>query len=107
MLNYNKATIVGRLIRDSETSLLEAESVLKFTIATNLIWTNKDGTLGEEVEFHNILVYGKRIDKFEKVLKKSTLVLVEGSIKTRRWTDVKGDKRQAKEIVADIIQYLK
>ena len=56
------------------------------------------------MEFHNIVCFGKLADIFSRYLKKGSLVLIEGRIQTRSWTDNAGAKKYKTEIVAELMQ---
>lgn len=103
-MNLNRATIAGRITRDPEMKALPSgSSVTAFSVATNNIYT-KDGQRVEDVEYHNIIVFGKQAESCAQYLKKGQLVLVEGRIKTRSW-EAEGRKNYRTEIIAERVQF--
>ena len=76
-----------------------------FGVATNRVWKNPQGEKQEDVQFHNIVVFGKQADTVAQYLKKGSSVLVEGRIQTRTWDAQDGSKRNRTEIVAERIQF--
>ncbi len=78
--------------------------VCNFSIATNRTYKKADGTKAEEVEFHNIVSYGRTAELCAQYLKKGSSAYVEGHLKTRSWEGEKG-KQYRTEIVADTIQF--
>jgi single-strand DNA-binding protein len=105
MLNLNRAQILGNLTRDPEMRFTpNGQAVSSFSVATNRRWTNRDsGEQQEQVEFHNIVVWGKQAESVSPMLKKGQPVYVEGRIQTRSWEGQDGVKRYKTEIVADSV----
>lgn len=103
----NKATIVGNLTRDPELkSMPNGNKVCQFSMATNRVWKDADGQKKEDVEFHNIVVFGRVAETSAQYLKKGQQALVEGRICTRSWDDkVTGEKKYRTEIVAETVQF--
>jgi len=105
-MNLNKVFIIGNLTRDPELrSLPSGSSVTSFGVATNRVWKNQQGEKQEEVQFHNIVVFGKQADTVAQYLKKGSSVLIEGRIQTRTWDAQDGSKRNKTEIVAERVQF--
>jgi len=101
----NKAFIYGNLTRDPEVrSLPSGIQVTSFSIATNRVWKDKDGAKQENVEFHNIVVFGRQAETSAQYLKKGSSALIEGRIQTRSW-EADGQKKYRTEIVADRVQF--
>jgi single-strand DNA-binding protein len=104
-MNLNKAFVLGNVTRDPEVrSLPSGQQVTNFSIATNRRYTLQTGEKKEEVEFHNIVCFGKLADISSRYLRKGSLVLIEGRIKTRNWTDTAGVKHYKTEIIAELMQ---
>ena len=103
-MDFNKAIIAGRLTADPEgRALADGMPVTTFSIASNRRWT-KDGQQQEEVEFHNVVVFGKQGESCATHLRKGNTALVEGRLKTRSW-EADGVRRQRTEIVADRVVF--
>lgn len=97
--------LYGNLTRDPETRALPSGSnVCSFSIATNRVFKKADGSKQEEVQFHNIVVFGKQADTAAQYLKKGSAVYIEGRLQTRSWDSDKG-KQYRTEVVADIVQF--
>lgn len=85
-MNVNKAIVLGRVTRDPEVKQLDSgTSIANFSIATNRYYTDKSGQKQEEVEFHNIVFWGKQAEIIGKYVNKGALLFVEGELKTRSW----------------------
>jgi single-strand DNA-binding protein len=101
----NKAMVFGNLTRDPELRALPSGAqVCNFSIATNRVYKKADGTKQEEVEFHNIVVFGRQAETCAQYLKKGSTAYVEGRIKTRSW-EKEGVKQYKTEINADTVQF--
>ncbi|MFA6526397.1 MAG: single-stranded DNA-binding protein [Candidatus Buchananbacteria bacterium] len=104
-MNFNKAIIIGNLTQNPEVRKTPAgSSVANFGVATNRVWTNQQGAKQEQVEFHNIVAFGRLADIVGQYLAKGRLCMVEGRIQTRNWVDNAGVKHWKTEIIAENIQ---
>lgn len=101
----NKAIIYGNLTRDPETKALPSgQTVANLSVATNREWKDKDGNKQEEVEYHNVVAFGKTADVMAQYLQKGRPVYIEGRLQTRSW-DKDGQKQYRTEIVVDTFQF--
>jgi single-strand DNA-binding protein len=104
-MNFNKVILIGRLTRDPENRALPSgQSLTSFGMATDRFFTDKNGQKQQQVEFHNIVLFGKLADTAYQYLNKGSLVLIEGRLQTRTWQDSSGNKRMRTEIVAERLQ---
>ncbi len=105
MLSLNRAQIIGNLTRDPEMRFTpNGQAVANFSVATNRKWKGRDGAPdGEDVQYHNVVVWGKQAEAVVPMLKKGGPVFVEGRLQTRSWEGQDGAKRSTTEIVADNI----
>lgn len=95
MKSYNKVTLIGRVGQDFEVKGIENGSVANFSIATSEKYKEKEVT-----DWHNIVAWNGLAEIAGKLLKKGSLVLVEGSLKNDNYE--KGDvKVNAYKVVAD------
>jgi single-strand DNA-binding protein len=102
----NKAIIIGNLTRDPEQKALPSGiSVTTFSVATNRVWKDKDGSRQESTDYHNVVVFGRQAETTAQYLSKGSSVLVEGRMQTRSWDGQDGQKRYRTEIVADRVQF--
>lgn len=102
----NKAIIIGNLTRDPEVKALPSGiKVTSFSVATNRVWKDKNGQKQENVDYHNVVVFGRQAEIAGQYLKKGGSVLVEGRMQTRSWDDAAGVKKYRTEIIADRIQF--
>jgi len=104
-MNLNKVFIIGNLTRDPELRALPSGiSVVSFGVATNRVWKDKSGQKKEDVQFHNIVAFGKQAEIAKQYLTKGSSVLIEGRIQTRTWEAQDGQKRSKTEIVSERLQ---
>jgi single-strand DNA-binding protein len=101
----NKAMIYGNLTRDPELKALPSGmNVCSMSIATNRVYKDRDGNKQENVDYHNIVVFGNQAENSAKYLTKGNGVYVEGRLQTRSW-EKDGQKQYRTEIVADRVQF--
>ena len=104
-MNLNKVFIIGNLTRDPELrSLPSGAPVVSFGIATNRVWKDKSGQKKEDVQFHNIVAFGKQAEIVKQYLAKGSSIFIEGRIQNRTWDAQDGTKRNKTEIIAERLQ---
>lgn len=102
MNSLNKAQVIGNLTRDPELKQTTGgQSVCTLGVATNRYWKDSNGTKKEEVEFHNVVCWGKLAEICSQYLKKGSKVFFDGRLQTRNWEDDAGIKHYRTEIVAN------
>ncbi len=108
MASVNKVIIVGNLGRDPEVrSFPSGDRVANVTIATTDKWKDKQtGEMREATEWHRVVFNGRLAEIVEQYLRKGSQVYVEGSLRTRKWTDQSGVEKYSTEIRADQMQML-
>jgi single-strand DNA-binding protein len=102
----NKAMVFGNLTRDPELRALpNSGQVCSFGLATNRTFKKADGSKGEQVEFHNIVVFGRQAETCAQYLKKGSSAYVEGRLQTRTWESPEKGKQYKTEIIAERVQF--
>jgi single-strand DNA-binding protein len=105
--SMNKVILVGRLGQDPKLAYAPSGvAVANFNIATDESFTDRDGNKVDKTEWHRIVVFGKQAEMCSNYLSKGRLVLVEGSLQTRKWQDQQGQERYTTEIKAQRVQFL-
>ncbi len=103
MLNH--ITIMGRLTRDPEIRHTQREtSVANFSLAVDRDMKNKQ-TGERETDFIDVVAWGNTADFVSKYLSKGRMVVVDGRLQMRNWTDKEGNKRRSAEVVADNVYF--
>ena len=108
MASVNKVIIVGNLGRDPEMRTFPSgDRVANVTVATTDKWKDKQsGEMKEATEWHRIVFNGRLAEIAGEYLRKGSQVYVEGSLRTRKWTDKDGIEKYTTEIRADQMQML-
>ncbi len=108
MKGVNKVILVGTVGKDPETKTFQNGGMLtQFSIATNESWTDKNtGEKKQNTEWHRIVTNGKLAEIAQKYVKQGMKLYIEGSIKTRQWTDQNGQERYVTEIQCQNMQML-
>ncbi|MEQ1150013.1 single-stranded DNA-binding protein [Acinetobacter johnsonii] len=106
--NMSNVILVGTLGKDPETKTFgNGGSLTQFSIATSDSWTDKNtGEKKEQTEWHRIVLSNRLGEIAQQYLRKGSKVYIEGSLKTRQWTDQNGQERYSTEIRGDQMQML-
>lgn len=101
---FNLVVLTGRLTADPELKTTpNGISVTSFSIAVGRRYR-----AGEEAQtdFINIVAWRQTAEFITKYFKKGSMIGIEGSIQTRRYTDKNGNNRTAFEVVANNVQFV-
>lgn len=102
MNSLNKVQLIGNLTANPEIKETPTgQKVANFSIATNRTWKDASGMKQEQVEYHNIVVWGNLAGIVEQYVIKGHKVYLEGRLQTRSWDDPGGVKRYKTEIISD------
>ena len=105
MTDINKVFLVGRIVRDADLRFTNAGTpVAKFSIAVNKSRKNGD-KWEDEVNYLDIVLWGKVAESLSKYLLKGKQIAVEGELRQNRW-EQEGQHRSKVEIRASNIQLL-
>lgn len=98
--SLNKVMLIGNLARDPETRTFDnGGKVCNLRLITNESWTDKAGERQEKTEGHSLVIFNERlVETAEKYLKKGDKIYVEGTLRTRKWTDKDGNDRYTTEV---------
>ena len=108
MRGINKVILVGTLGKDPETKTFpNGGSLTQFSIATTEVWSDKNtGERKEQTEWHRIVLQNKLGEIAQQYLRKGSKVYIEGSLRTRQWTDQSGVEKYTTEVRANNMQML-
>lgn len=99
-MDLNKAQVIGRITQDLELKQTpNGQNVLSFSVATNRNWVDWSGNKQEQVEFHNVVLWGKLAEIAMQYCGKWKRVFIEGRLQTRTWEAQDWTKRYKTEIV--------
>lgn len=82
------------------------QDMVCFILATNRTWYDPQGNKQSQAEFHNVVAWGKISEICKKFLKKSTLVYIQGYLKTRSWENESGERHYKTEVIIQDILVL-
>jgi single-strand DNA-binding protein len=108
MASVNKVIIVGNLGLDPQTRYTPGGvAVTTISVATTDSWKDKStGEKKENTEWHRIVFFDKLAEIAAQYLKKGSAVYVEGSLRTKKYTDKDGIEKYATDIRANVLQML-
>ncbi len=97
----NKVFLLGNLGADPELRQTNGgDSVMRIRLATSKSWLDKDKVKQERVEWHTVIVWGKRAAALSKFLSKGMRLHIEGELRTREYEGSDGIKRYSTEVTA-------
>lgn len=104
----NKVIIVGNLGNDPEVRYTPSGSaVANLSVATTEAWKDKaTGQNQEQTEWHRVVFFNRLAEIAGEYLRKGSQVYIEGSLRTRKWSDQSGNDRYTTEIVGKDLQML-
>ncbi|MBL8484972.1 MAG: single-stranded DNA-binding protein [Rhodocyclaceae bacterium] len=108
MASINKVILIGNLGADPETRYAPSgDAICNIRLATTDTWKDKtSGEKKEATEWHRVVFFGRMAEIAGQYLRKGSSVYVEGSLRTRKWTDQNGQDRYTTEIRADEMKML-
>ncbi|MFK7954415.1 MAG: single-stranded DNA-binding protein [Ekhidna sp.] len=82
----NSVQLIGRLGNDPEVRTFDSgKKMATFSLATNEKYTNSNGEKVEDTQWHNIVVWGKKVDIVESYLNKGSEIALEGKLINRNY----------------------
>jgi single-strand DNA-binding protein len=96
----NKFIGLGNVTREPEArSMADGKTVVNVSIAINEKYKNKNGEYTETTEYVNCVFFGGLADVVAKYVTKGQLILVEGKMKTEKYTDKNGVEKYSTKII--------
>lgn len=106
MRGINKVVLVGRLGRDPEVRTGKSGVPwCTFTMATNRARRENDGWV-EEADWHDVKVFGDDAERCQRMLRKGSVVGIDGALTYDAWTDENGQKRRKARIAARQVHFV-
>lgn len=94
--------LIGNLGKDPDVQTLEGNiAVAKFPLATTETFKDRTGKLVSQTEWHTVVLWRGLAELAQKFLHKSSLVYIEGRLRTRSWEDKDGVKKYVTEVVGE------
>ena len=105
-MSVNKFILVGRLGGDPEVRYTaNQQPICSFGLATSERYKDKEGTMQEKTEWHNISMFGRLAEVGNEYLKKGSQVYIEGKIQTNK-SEKDGQTRYFTSVIANQMQML-
>jgi len=104
----NKVILIGNVGADPEVRSLEGGvKVARIRVATTeRSYNSQTQEVKEFTEWHSVTLWRRQADFADRFVRKGSQVYIEGSIRSREWSDEAGNKRFGIEIVANDIKTL-
>ena len=101
----NRIIIMGRLTRDPELRRTQSgTAVCTFTVAVDRDRQSRD-TQEKQTDFIDVTVWRQTAEFVCKYFNKGKMIIVEGSMQSRKWTDKNGQNRVSWEIAATNVMF--
>ena len=101
----NKVFLQGRLVADPELRhTQQGTPVASYRLAVDRGYKRKDPN-AQNADFVNIVSWRNTAEFVSRYFTKGRMMLVEGRLQIRDWTDKDGNKRRSAEVVADSIYF--
>ena len=94
----NSVQLIGRLGNDPELRTFESgKKMATFSMATNEVYYDNKGEKVEDTQWHNIVVWGKKVDVVENYLQKGKEIALTGKLINRSY-EKEGETKYITEI---------
>ena len=101
----NRITIMGRLVRDPELRRTQSGvAVCSFTVAVDRDFQSRE-TNERQADFIDCVAWRQTAEFVSKYFSKGRMIVVDGSLQSRKWQDKVGQNRVSWEIIADNIYF--
>ena len=101
-LGVNKVILIGHLGKDPDIRVMQnGKEMASFSLATSESWLDKaSGARTEKTEWHSIVVFSEGLVRIVKTCaRRGSKIYLEGSLRTRKWSDQNGNDRYTTEVV--------
>ena len=101
----NRAILQGRLVADPDMKHTQSGvAVVGFRIACDRDYKSKDPN-AQNCDFINVVAWRSVAEFISRYFSKGSLILVDGRIQVRDYTDNNGNKRNVVEVVAESVNF--
>lgn len=102
MLNH--ITIMGRLTRDPELRRTQSGvSVCSMTVAVDRDFKSQSGE--KQTDFIDVVAWRQTGEFVSNYFQKGSMIIVEGSLQSRKWQDKQGQPRTSWEVIANNVYF--
>ena len=99
----NRVELLGK-VGNVRLNTMEDAQVANFSLATNYVYKQKDGTPVIETTWHNVVLWGKRDSNDLSFIKKGISLHVSGRIRVSHYLAADGTERSIYEIFASSVE---
>lgn len=100
----NRIIVQGRIVKKPEMRVTQSgKSVASFTLAVERDYATQGQE--RETDFLDVNAWNQTAEFVGKYLDKGSMVVVDGKLQIRNWTDKDGNKRRNAEIVAERVYF--
>ncbi|MBV6646057.1 MAG: single-stranded DNA-binding protein [Cyclobacteriaceae bacterium] len=97
----NSVQLIGRLGNNPEVKTFDSgKKMATFSMATNETYYNNKGEKVTDTQWHNIVLWGKKVDIADQYLQKGSEIALEGKLINRSY-EKEGQKKYITEITAN------
>ena len=102
---YKRSTTIRKSYQRSrnQNHRKRQENFANSVIATNRSWKEEDGTIKTQVDFHNIICWGRKAEVYGEYLKKGKQVLILGRIENKKYIKDNVTRTYSQIVANDII----
>ena len=101
----NRVTLIGNLTADPvERTTTGGTVTTNFTLAVGRRYRDSDGN--RQTDFFFFFSWNKTAELISKHLSKGSKAGVSGSLQTRSWEDIDGNRHHVTEVVVDEVEFL-
>ena len=101
----NTVVISGRLVDDAKLGKTANSHFLKFTIASNEYYTDRDGNQQKKTDYLDIIKWGPRAEKLADLATKGKFVTIVGKISVDTIEGQEGNRRLW-QVRADSVDFI-
>lgn len=104
----NRVILQGRLVADPELRHTQSNiPVASFRIAVDRSYATRDanGNRQNQADFFSVVAWRQTGEFVSRYFTKGSMILVEGQLQMREYTDRDGNRRTAVEVVADNVNF--
>ena len=100
----NQIIIMGRLTRDPELRRTQSgTAVCSFSVAVDRDFKSQSGE--KETDFIDVVAWRQTGEFVSKYFTKGRMIVVSGSLQSRKWQDRNGQNRISWEVIADNVYF--
>ena len=101
---FNKVILQGRLGENPEIKTTQGgKEVVSVSVAVTRDFKNSNGE--NETDWVTVIAWGNTATFLSRFFKKGQMIIVEGRLQVRGYTDKEGKKRTATEVVANNVYF--